>query len=171
QGPQQLHDIGHGLRIARRRCRGESFGQFGLTHSDVTVPRRRRPLRHARSASAARGRTLCGTAVAAAAIAGETAASKGDEMRQSGLIAAIFSAVLLTAAAPATAQQQRDPFNGQFGVLEIAPQPREAAHLAKLMGDSLEALEPQRSGVQDVYLLSVSFWGDPVRSEEHTSNS
>jgi hypothetical protein len=89
-------------------------------------------------------------------------------MRQSGLIAAIFSAVLLTAAAPATAQQQRDPFNGQFGVLEIAPQPREAAHLAKLMGDSLEALQPQRPGVQDVYLLSVSFWGDPVFEREAT---
>lgn len=89
-------------------------------------------------------------------------------MRQGGLIAAIFSAVLLTAAAPATAQQQRDPFNGQFGVLEIAPQPREAAHLAKLMGDSLNALQPQRPGVQDVYLLSVSFWGDPVFEREAT---
>jgi hypothetical protein len=89
-------------------------------------------------------------------------------MRQSGLIAAIFGAVLLTAAAPATAQQQRDPFNGQFGVLEIAPPPREAAQLAKLMGDSLEALQPQRPGVQDVYLLSVSFWGDPVFEREAT---
>jgi len=89
-------------------------------------------------------------------------------MRQSGLIAAIFGAVLLSAAAPATAQQQRDPFNGQFGVLEIAPPPGEAAHLAKLMGDSLQALQPQRPGVQDVYLLSVSFWGDPVFEREAT---
>jgi hypothetical protein len=89
-------------------------------------------------------------------------------MRANGLIAAIFGAVLLTTAAPATAQQQRDPFNGQFGALEIAPQPRDAAHLAKLMGDALESLAPQRPGVQDVYMLSVSFWGDPVFEREAT---
>lgn len=87
-------------------------------------------------------------------------------MRTSKLIAAIFGAALLTTAAPATAQQQRDPFNGQFGAFEIAPSPRDAAHLAKLMGDSLEALQPQRPGVQDVYLMSVSFWGDPVFERE-----
>ncbi|MBL8546386.1 MAG: hypothetical protein JNL81_07970 [Hyphomonadaceae bacterium] len=87
-------------------------------------------------------------------------------MRASGLIAAIFGAALVTAAVPAQAQQQRDPFNGQFGVFEIAPQPREAARLVKLMGDSLEALQPQRPGVQDVYMLTVSFWGDPVFERE-----
>lgn len=98
---------------------------------------------------------------------GKLAASKGEEMRANGLIAAIFSAALLTAAAPATAQQQqRDPFNGQFGAFEIAPQPREAAQLATLMGNSLAALQPQRPGVQDVYLMSVSFWGDPVFERE-----
>ena len=53
-------------------------------------------------------------------------------------------------------QQQRDPFNGQFGVLEIAPLPGDAARLAKLMGDALGGLQPQRPGVQDVYLLSVA---------------
>lgn len=89
-------------------------------------------------------------------------------MRASGLVAAIFGAVLLTATVPATAQQQRDPFNGQFGAFEIAPQPREAARLADLMGDSLDALQPQRPGVQDVYLMSVSFWGDPVFEREAT---
>lgn len=89
-------------------------------------------------------------------------------MRANGLIAAVFGAVVLTTAAPATAQQQRDPFNGQFGVLEIAPQPREAAQLAKLMGDALNGLQPQRPGVQDVYMLSVSFWGDPVFEREAT---
>lgn len=87
-------------------------------------------------------------------------------MRASGLIAAILGAAMLTAAAPATAQQQRDPFNGQFGALEIAPQPADAARLARLMGDTLEGLQPQRPGVQDVYLLSVSFWGDPVFERE-----
>jgi hypothetical protein len=87
-------------------------------------------------------------------------------MRASGLIAAILGAAMLTAASPATAQQQRDPFNGQFGALEIAPQPADAARLARLMGDTLEGLQPQRPGVQDVYLLSVSFWGDPVFERE-----
>lgn len=87
-------------------------------------------------------------------------------MRASGLIAAIFGAAMLTAAVPAAAQQQRDPFNGQFGALEIAPQPADAARLARLMGDTLEGLQPQRPGVQDVYLLSVSFWGDPVFERE-----
>lgn len=89
-------------------------------------------------------------------------------MRTLRLIAAIFGAVLLTTAVPAGAQQQpqRDPFNGQFGAFELAPQPAEAARLAKLMGDSLNALQPQRAGVQDVYMLTVSFWGDPVFERE-----
>ncbi|ANP46700.1 C13 family peptidase [Candidatus Viadribacter manganicus] len=87
-------------------------------------------------------------------------------MRANGLIAVIFGAVLLTTAAPATAQQQRDPFNGQFGALEIAPTPADAVRLARLMGDTLNSLQPQRPGVQDVYLLSVSFWGDPVFERE-----
>jgi hypothetical protein len=90
-----------------------------------------------------------------------------NTMRAWGLIAA-FSAALL-ASAPSSAQQpQRDPFNGQFGALEIAPPPNEAARLAKLMGDALEALQLQRPGVQDVYTLSVSFWGDPVFEREAT---
>jgi hypothetical protein len=90
-------------------------------------------------------------------------------MRAGTLIAALGGAVLL--AAPVAAQQQpqqRDPFNGQFGVMEIAPPPADAARLAKLMGDALDGLQPQRPGVQDVYLLSVSFWGDPVFEREAT---
>ncbi len=87
-------------------------------------------------------------------------------MRAIGLIAAMFGAALLATAAPATAQQQRDPFNGPFGALEIAPPPADAARLARLMGDTLEGLQPQRPGVQDVYLMSVSFWGDPVFERE-----
>lgn len=85
-------------------------------------------------------------------------------MRAGGLVAILFGLTLVSAA-PA-AGQQRDPFNGQFGVLEIAPQPAEAARLAHLMGDALDAVQPQRPGVQDVYLLSVSFWGDPVFERE-----
>lgn len=87
-------------------------------------------------------------------------------MRAIGLVAAIFAATMLTAAVPAEAQQQRDPFNGQFGALEIAPPPAEAARLATLMGEALGSLQPQRPGVQDVYMLTVSFWGDPVFERE-----
>jgi hypothetical protein len=88
-------------------------------------------------------------------------------MRAWGLIAALFAALLATA--PVSAQAQpRDPFNGQFGAIEIAPTPADAARLAKLMGDALEAVAPQRPGVQDVYALSVSFWGDPVFEREAT---
>jgi len=87
-------------------------------------------------------------------------------MRARILIAALVGALL--SATPAAAQQQRDPFNGQFGALELAPQPAEAARLAKLLGDALNGLQPQRPGVQDVYILSVSFWGDPVFEREAT---
>jgi hypothetical protein len=89
-------------------------------------------------------------------------------MRAGTLLAALAGAVLLAAPVSAQQQPQRDPFNGQFGAFEIAPVPSDAARLAKLMGDSLEALQPQRPGVQDVYLLSVSFWGDPVFEREAT---
>jgi hypothetical protein len=91
-------------------------------------------------------------------------------MRSWALIAAL--SMLAFAAAPVSAQQQpqqqRDPFNGQFGAFEIAPLPADAARLAKLMGDALDALEPQRPGVQDVYLITASFWGDPVFEREAT---
>lgn len=82
------------------------------------------------------------------------------------LIAAIFA----LAAVPASAQQQpqQDPLRGQLGAIAIAPPPAEAAHLAKLMGDSLAALQPQRPGQQDVYLLAASLWSDPVFEREAT---
>ncbi|MGE0741981.1 MAG: C13 family peptidase [Hyphomonadaceae bacterium] len=78
---------------------------------------------------------------------------------------------LLLAAAPATAQQpqgQRDPFNGRFGVMDIAPTPTEAAQHAQLMGDALEALQPQRPGQLDVYLITAALYGDPVFEREAT---
>jgi hypothetical protein len=87
-------------------------------------------------------------------------------MRAWGVVGSVVAALL--AAAPASAQQQRDPFNGQFGAFEIAPAPADAARLAKLMGDALDAIQPQRPGVQDVYALSVAFWGDPVFEREAT---
>jgi hypothetical protein len=74
-------------------------------------------------------------------------------------------------AGPSVAQQtgqQRDPFNGQFGAFEVASQPREAAHLATLMGDALDGLAPQRPGQLDVYLITASLWSDPVFEREAT---
>ena len=71
-------------------------------------------------------------------------------------------------AAPAGAQQQRDPFNGQFGVMELAPPPADAAAQVQLMADALRALEPQRPGRQDVYMITAALWGDPVFAREAT---
>lgn len=64
--------------------------------------------------------------------------------------------------------QQRDPFNGQFGVVELARTPAEAASLAHLMGAALDGLQPQRPGQQDVYMITASFWSDPVFEREAT---
>jgi hypothetical protein len=90
-------------------------------------------------------------------------------MRIRTLVAALLGAVALSAPVSAQQQpQQRDPFNGQFGVLEIAPPPAEAARLATLMGNALSAVQPQRPGRQDVYLISASLWGDPVFEREAT---
>ena len=86
-------------------------------------------------------------------------------MRRAWIFAAFACAFL---AGPTSAQQQRDPFNGQFGVYEIASPPREAARLVKLMGDALEGLAPQRPGQLDVYLITASLWGDPVFEREAT---
>lgn len=89
-------------------------------------------------------------------------------MRAGVFIAAFVGALMLAAPVAAQPQAQRDPFNGQFGAIELAPSPADAARLTKLMGDALNALQPQRPGVQDVYLLSASLWGDPVFEREAT---
>lgn len=62
--------------------------------------------------------------------------------------------------------QPRDPFNGQLGVVELAPSPAEAARQAKAMGDALNALAPQRPGELDVYMITAALWGDPVFERE-----
>ncbi|MES1158435.1 MAG: C13 family peptidase [Terricaulis silvestris] len=77
-------------------------------------------------------------------------------------------AFLASFAAPAMAQQQADPFNGQFGGFEIAFPPREAAFQAQALSDALNSLQPQRPGHMDVYLLVASFWNDPVFQSEAT---
>jgi hypothetical protein len=81
-----------------------------------------------------------------------------------GLVAACL--VALAASTASAQQQQRDPFNGQFGSFALAAPPNEAARLADLMGDALDALQPQRPGQQDVYIVSLSLWGDPVFERE-----
>ena len=63
---------------------------------------------------------------------------------------------------PAQAQQQ-DPFGGQFGAMEIALPPGEAADSAERLGAALGALQPQRKGVLDTYVLVASLWNDPGR--------
>lgn len=81
----------------------------------------------------------------------------------------VIAALWAIVAGPATAQQeQTDPFNGQFGVWELAPLPYEAAQRAKLMADALDNLEPQRRRRQDVYLITAALWGDPVFEREAT---
>lgn len=80
------------------------------------------------------------------------------------LVAAFWVAV----AGAAFAQQQRDPFNGQLGVIELAPPPAEAARQARLIGDALAGLEPQRPGQLDVYMITAALWGDPVFEREAT---
>src|SRR5688572_22861646 len=83
---------------------------------------------------------------------------------------AVVAMVLALAAGPASAQQQpqRDPFNGQFGVMELAQPPAEAARQAQLLADALRNLQPQRPGQQDVYLITAALWGDPVFAREAT---
>ncbi|MBL8532047.1 MAG: hypothetical protein JNK94_09960 [Hyphomonadaceae bacterium] len=81
-------------------------------------------------------------------------------------LALLAAAMVLAWAPQASAQPQRDPFNGQFGVIELAPPPAEAAQLAKAMGDALEALQPQRPGQTDVYMIVASLWGEPVFERE-----
>lgn len=66
---------------------------------------------------------------------------------------------------PATGQQ-RDPFGGQFGAMELAMSPAEAAASAEKMGKALAALQPQRKGVIDTYVVSASLWNDPVFENE-----
>ncbi len=81
-----------------------------------------------------------------------------------------IGAALLGAAAiatPALAQPQGgDPLRGQFGAIEIALSPAEAARDVALMAEAIAKLPPQRPGVVDTYVLSASFWNDPVFERE-----
>jgi len=83
-----------------------------------------------------------------------------------GRLRSLLAMALLALAAPAAAQQ--DPFNGQFGAMQLAPPAPEAAHLSRMMGEALGALEPQRPGHQDVYVIVAALWGEPVFEREAT---
>jgi len=79
----------------------------------------------------------------------------------------IAAALAILALGPAAeAQQQRDPFNGMFGSMEIVQPPQEAARQARLMGDALDALQPQRPGVVDTYIVVAGLWSDAVFERE-----
>lgn len=76
---------------------------------------------------------------------------------------------LLCAAGPAASQQRGgDPFNGQFGTMEIARPPAEAVQQTQLMNAALAGLQPQTPGRLDVYVVVASLWGEPVFEREAT---
>lgn len=68
--------------------------------------------------------------------------------------------------ASAAQAQQRDPFNGQFGAMERALTPTEAAEQVEMMANALGGLAPQRPGVTDTYVLAAGLWSDPVFERE-----
>jgi hypothetical protein len=73
----------------------------------------------------------------------------------------------MAATAPAKAQQQqRDPLGGQFGAMEVALPPAEAARQVEMMAQAFAGLQPQRPGVVDTYVLSAGLWNDPVFEQE-----
>lgn len=76
-------------------------------------------------------------------------------------------AALGAATAGASAQQpQGDPMRGAFGVLETAMTPAEAVENLSRMHEALKDLQPQRPGVVDTYVVSASWWNDPVFESE-----
>jgi hypothetical protein len=90
-------------------------------------------------------------------------------MRNWVLAAAIWMALAGGASAqPQSQQQPPDPFGGRFGVFEIAPMPTDAAQQHQLLATALASVAPQRAGRQDVYILSMALWGDPVFTREAT---
>jgi hypothetical protein len=83
-----------------------------------------------------------------------------------GLARIALLAMAVAGAANAQGPQQRDPLNGQFGAMEIAMSPAEAAADAMRIGEALARLPPQRPGVVDTYILSASLWDEPVFENE-----
>lgn len=76
-----------------------------------------------------------------------------------------LSALALSADAQRGGQPQ-DPFNGQWGVVESVLSPADAADDVTRMAEALAKLPAQRPGVVDTYILSASFWNEPVFENE-----
>ena len=81
-------------------------------------------------------------------------------------LAGLAALTLPVMTVPASAQQNQDPFGGLFGAWEIALPPKEAGEDLTRMSDALAKLPPQRPGVVDTYVLSVSLWNEPVFENE-----
>jgi len=81
-------------------------------------------------------------------------------------LAAILALGLTLCAAASAQQQGGDPFGGNFGSMELAMSPRAAAQQQRLFESAASALQPQRPGEPDVYLLVAAFWSDPVFENE-----
>ncbi|HEX5006653.1 MAG TPA: C13 family peptidase [Hyphomonadaceae bacterium] len=77
---------------------------------------------------------------------------------------AALSVTILAGAGPASAQQQQGPL--PFGASEAAMPPGEALKQVEMMAQTLSQLQPQRPGVVDTYVLSASFYNDPVFESE-----
>ncbi len=96
------------------------------------------------------------------------ASLKTDFLKSAG--AALCAALVLGAssAGPAQAQQVRDPLGGQFGAIEVALSPKAALLDTEMLAGQFAAIKPQRPGVVDTYVLSMSLWNDPVFEREAT---
>jgi hypothetical protein len=75
---------------------------------------------------------------------------------------ALSGALFVTGAGIAHGQQQTDAFIAT----EIALPPAEAARQVEMMATALSSLAPQQPGVTNTYVLSASFWNDPVFEAE-----
>jgi hypothetical protein len=85
---------------------------------------------------------------------------------------ALTTALTLTLMAAGAAHAQRPGQQPQinpanvFAASEAAMPPAEAAKQVEMMASALSSLQPQRPGVVDTYILSASFWNDPVFEAE-----
>lgn len=86
-------------------------------------------------------------------------------MRFKIAILALFALCAPLAAAQGPGAQQ-DPFRNQVGALSLAFSPPEALRQHRLLTAALDGLQPQRPGVQDVYVVAAGLWGDPVFQSE-----
>lgn len=84
----------------------------------------------------------------------------------SGFLRALAISAAMLAPPLLAEAQQGDPFNGQFGAIERALAPKEAAQQVEMMAAALSGLAPQRPGVTDTYVLSAGLWNDPVFERE-----